>query len=155
MDEIASEVDLYNVQDEKKNWKRNSAKVPMDLSAWLSSIGLEKYIDNFLKEEIDMSIVHYLTEENLIDLGIDKLGARLKFLHAVKQLSTYKMLNANIHQQKNNTSSLSNEILVTNIKYMKDLSKTTDQLVSALIHMGNSISEITNSAKNRTKTTFP
>lgn len=124
----------------------------MDISTWLTSIGLEKYIDIFVKEEIDMSVVHYLDEDHLIELGIEKLGARLKFLHAAKQLPAYKSLNSsnNILPGNHNNSSFSNEVLVTNIKYMKDLGKTTEKLVSVLIHIGNSIKEITKHPKDKT-----
>lgn len=129
------------IADEKKSYNKNSNK---DITMWLASFGMEKYADNFINEEIDMSVVHYLDDESLIAIGINKLGARLKILHAIKQLPAYKTL-----PSKNNVTSISNEILITNIKTMKELGRSTEKLISAILIVGNSLSDITTSLKNK------
>jgi hypothetical protein len=47
---------------------------------------MDKYINNFVKEEIDMETVVYFTESNLRRIGIDSLGARLCICSAIDKL---------------------------------------------------------------------
>ena len=53
---------------------------------WLASIGLEKYARRFAENAIDLSVVCYLTEEDLKELGVP-LGHGRKMLHAIAELS--------------------------------------------------------------------
>jgi len=53
---------------------------------WLASIGLEKYARRFAENAIDLSVVCYLTEEDLKELGVP-LGHGCKMLHAIAELS--------------------------------------------------------------------
>lgn len=57
-----------------------------DITVWLSGLGLRKYVDKFVHEEIDVDTLPYLTEEHLEKLGVSTIGARLKILAAVDQL---------------------------------------------------------------------
>jgi hypothetical protein len=36
-----------------------------DITVWLSGLGLRKYVDKFVHEEIDVDTLPYLTEEHL------------------------------------------------------------------------------------------
>ncbi|XP_009363003.2 LOW QUALITY PROTEIN: DNA cross-link repair protein SNM1 [Pyrus x bretschneideri] len=53
---------------------------------WLRSLGLEKYKDAFVREEIDWDTLQWLTEEDLVSIGITALGPRKKIVHALAQL---------------------------------------------------------------------
>ena len=52
---------------------------------WLASIGLGEYTQRFAENGIDLSTVHYLTEQDLKDLGV-LLGHRRKMLRAIAEL---------------------------------------------------------------------
>src|SRR5215470_10646850 len=58
----------------------------MDLWAWLRSLGLERYEAVFRDNEIDVDVLHDLTDNHLREMGV-ALGARLKLLKAIAALS--------------------------------------------------------------------
>ncbi|MEX0280478.1 MAG: AAA family ATPase [Arenibacterium sp.] len=53
-----------------------------DIAHWLNSIGLGKYADLFIENDIDLSALPYISEGDLADLGIT-IGARRRILAAV------------------------------------------------------------------------
>ncbi|EOA26643.1 hypothetical protein CARUB_v10022707mg [Capsella rubella] len=53
---------------------------------WLRSLGLAKYEDVFIREEIDWDTLHSLTEEDLLSIGITSLGPRKKIVNALSGL---------------------------------------------------------------------
>ncbi|PON61631.1 Receptor-like tyrosine-protein kinase [Trema orientale] len=53
---------------------------------WLRGLGLAKYEDVFVREEIDWDSLRWLTEEDLFSIGITALGPRKKIVHALSQL---------------------------------------------------------------------
>ena len=53
---------------------------------WLTEIGLESYASVFAQNEVDFSVAHALTDEELRELGLS-LGARKKFLLAAAALA--------------------------------------------------------------------
>jgi len=53
---------------------------------WLKKLGMSEYIDRFVENRIDISVLPDLTEQHLKDLGIP-LGDRLKMLRAIRDLS--------------------------------------------------------------------
>ncbi|KAG0469528.1 hypothetical protein HPP92_016228 [Vanilla planifolia] len=53
---------------------------------WLSALGLGRYEEVFIREEIDWDALQWLTEEDLISIGIVTLGPRKKILHAISEL---------------------------------------------------------------------
>ncbi len=55
---------------------------------WLDGIGLGEYHDAFVENAVDLELLPHLTNEDLKDLGIAKLGDRKKLLLAIEQLST-------------------------------------------------------------------
>ncbi|KAL5559585.1 hypothetical protein UlMin_035796 [Ulmus minor] len=60
-----------------------------DVSAvveWLRNLGLAKYEDVFVREEVDWDTLQWLTEEDLLSIGITALGPRKKIVHALSQL---------------------------------------------------------------------
>ncbi|KAK6131967.1 hypothetical protein DH2020_034292 [Rehmannia glutinosa] len=66
-----------------------SARKVVDVSPvveWLRNLGLAKYEEIFVRQEIDWDALQCLTEEDLCDIGITTLGPRKKILCALKEL---------------------------------------------------------------------
>ncbi|CAN6451426.1 unnamed protein product [Victoria cruziana] len=53
---------------------------------WLRSLDLSRYGDAFAREEIDWDTLQWLTEEDLLGLGITALGPRRKMVNALNEL---------------------------------------------------------------------
>ncbi|KAL6533846.1 hypothetical protein OROHE_013679 [Orobanche hederae] len=53
---------------------------------WLRNLGLGKYEECFVRQEIDWDALQWLTEEDLCSIGISTLGPRKKILHAIGEL---------------------------------------------------------------------
>jgi class 3 adenylate cyclase len=56
------------------------------VAEWLASIGLDEYVQRFVENAIDLSVVRDLTEQDLKDLGMP-LGHRRRLLRAVTLLA--------------------------------------------------------------------
>lgn len=56
----------------------------MDIGHWLKSIGLEIYAETFEQNGIDAELLPELTNEDLKDLGIDRLADRKRLLKAIQ-----------------------------------------------------------------------
>ncbi|MDJ0956851.1 MAG: adenylate/guanylate cyclase domain-containing protein [Arenicellales bacterium] len=59
-----------------------------EIREWLSKLGLSEHIDVFVANAIDLELLPHLTNEDLKELGITKLGERKKLLLATKQLQS-------------------------------------------------------------------
>ncbi|MCP8940890.1 AAA family ATPase [Alsobacter sp. SYSU M60028] len=55
----------------------------MDVSAWLSSLGLGQYADAFAANDVDESVLAELTEQDLAAIGVASVGHRRKLLSAI------------------------------------------------------------------------
>ncbi|WCJ29275.1 DNA cross-link repair protein SNM1 [Euphorbia peplus] len=53
---------------------------------WLRSLGLERYEEVFVREEIDWDSLKWLSEEDILSIGITALGPRKKIVHALAEL---------------------------------------------------------------------
>ncbi|KAG2635239.1 uncharacterized protein LOC120660765 [Panicum virgatum] len=53
---------------------------------WLRNLGLSKYEEIFISEEVDWETLQWLTEEDLLGMGITALGPRKKITHALGEL---------------------------------------------------------------------
>ena len=60
--------------------------MPRDLAAWLHDLGLDKYHDTFAANDVDLRAVPYLTDADLLELGVS-LGHRRIMLAAIAALS--------------------------------------------------------------------
>ena len=58
----------------------------MDIAAWLSELGLQRYAEAFRDHDIDARILHSLSADDLRELGVSSLGHRKKLLDAIAQL---------------------------------------------------------------------
>jgi predicted ATPase/class 3 adenylate cyclase len=50
-----------------------------DIAQWLRNLGIEKYVELFVRNDIDLEVLPHLSDEDLEDLGLT-LGARRKIL---------------------------------------------------------------------------
>ncbi|PIA27600.1 hypothetical protein AQUCO_07600046v1 [Aquilegia coerulea] len=53
---------------------------------WLCALGLSRYEEAFVKEEVDWDTLQWLTEEDLFSIGLTALGPRKKIIHALSEL---------------------------------------------------------------------
>ncbi|KAM9962309.1 hypothetical protein ACTFIR_005215 [Dictyostelium discoideum] len=58
-----------------------------DVKYFLNSIGMSKYVNRFIEEEIDSTVFHLLTENHLKEIGIKSLGERLSIIKGVREYS--------------------------------------------------------------------
>ena len=87
------------IKSNKKKIEKLLGEVPPhmeDLSSFLTRLGYERYLDNFEKEEINLSALFHMSEEHLILLNIP-MGPRLIMLREAYELAkTFKHHNINM-----------------------------------------------------------
>ena len=57
-----------------------------NIADWLGQLGLEQYAQRFAENEIDVSVLRHLTDQDLKDIGVP-LGHRRKILAAIAELN--------------------------------------------------------------------
>lgn len=72
----------------QKDVSHDPSATASPISAFLTQLGLSRLVPKFEQEEIDLSVLPYLTEENLEFLGVNTLGARLRLGNAIQTLRT-------------------------------------------------------------------
>ncbi|GJU88771.1 DNA cross-link repair protein SNM1, partial [Tanacetum coccineum] len=55
---------------------------------WLRNLGLSRYEEVFIREEVDWDSLRWLTDEDLCNIGITALGPRKKIVYALSELRT-------------------------------------------------------------------
>jgi hypothetical protein len=58
----------------------------MDVTAWLRSLGLERYEEAFRENDVDAAVLPELAGEDLISIGVTSVGHRRKLLAAIVAL---------------------------------------------------------------------
>ena len=66
---------------------RIHGQVGVNIKTWLTELGLEQYADAFAKNGVDPSLLPELTNDDLKDLGVDRLSDRKTILKAIARLS--------------------------------------------------------------------
>ncbi len=59
----------------------------MNVEAWLTELGFDQYAEAFAENGVDLSLLPELTNEDLKDLGVDRLVDRKTILKAIARLS--------------------------------------------------------------------
>ena len=59
----------------------------VDVGAWLRELGLDQYVEAFAENGIDAALLPELTNDDLKDLGVQRLADRKRLLKAVGQLA--------------------------------------------------------------------
>jgi len=80
-------VQVKKQEDKMKNPEEAKYK---DVTMWLQSIGMRKYAEKFVREEIELNTLNGLTEAHLERMGVTTIGARLHILHAINALNEKK-----------------------------------------------------------------
>jgi class 3 adenylate cyclase len=62
----------------------------MDVGAWLTRLGLERYVAAFEENGVDGALLCELTNEDLKDLGVARVAERKRLLKAILELSETK-----------------------------------------------------------------
>ncbi|KAL7600259.1 hypothetical protein Lser_V15G23498 [Lactuca serriola] len=83
------------------------------VSEWLHNLGLSRYEEVFIREEIDLESLQWLTDEDLYNIGITALGPRKKIVHALNELRTQGSVNT---PQKVVNTHTENTKIITNKK---------------------------------------
>src|SRR3974390_3611230 len=52
------------------------------IADWLQKLGMSEYVQRFVENDIDISVLRYLTDQDLRELGVS-LGHRRKILAAI------------------------------------------------------------------------
>ena len=60
-----------------------------DVSGFLEKLNLEEYLPIFLREGITLDLIAELTEAELRQIGVRKLGERLRFLRLARKLEAF------------------------------------------------------------------
>jgi SAM domain (Sterile alpha motif) len=55
---------------------------------WLEKLEMSEYAQRFADNDIDFSILGYLTDQDLKDLGVTSLGYRRKIFRAIAELDS-------------------------------------------------------------------
>ncbi|MGI9400808.1 MAG: SAM domain-containing protein, partial [Rhizobiaceae bacterium] len=55
-----------------------------NIASWLTEIGLGEYADAFIENAVDDDLLPHLTNDDLRELGVAKLGDRKKILLAIE-----------------------------------------------------------------------
>jgi hypothetical protein len=62
------------------------------ITSWLESIGMGQFAHHFVREEINMDILPFITEQHLSEqLGVATIGARLRIMRAIERLTLSKL----------------------------------------------------------------
>jgi hypothetical protein len=59
----------------------------LDIAAWLSELGLERYVEAFEANDVDAAVLRTLNADDLKELGVTSLGHRKKLLEAIAALT--------------------------------------------------------------------
>ncbi|PKA47063.1 DNA cross-link repair protein SNM1 [Apostasia shenzhenica] len=73
---------------------------------WLRLLGLSRYEDSFISEEVDWDTLQWLTEEDLINIGVVPLGPRKKIVNALNEL---RQVNFLPQDRENDSSDIINQ----------------------------------------------
>jgi protein bicaudal C len=68
--------------------KQNNKNLPSSLSELFKNLNLEKYIQNFTEQEVDLATFQTMTDNDLRELGVNTFGARRKMSMAIKELNS-------------------------------------------------------------------
>lgn len=77
---------LDNPQDPPQHVDEMGAQFVSPVVDWLRNLGLAKYEHVFVREEVDFDTLQWLTEEDLLSMGVTALGPRKKIVNALCEL---------------------------------------------------------------------
>ncbi|GLJ18296.1 hypothetical protein SUGI_0323740 [Cryptomeria japonica] len=75
-----------NVKDIPSSGRHGTGSLGNGVKAWLNGIGLGRYAQIFEMHEVDMDVLHFLTFDDLKEMGINAVGSRRKIYTSIQQL---------------------------------------------------------------------
>lgn len=90
-EQVASKKHLSSNMQSKNNktsGKSQQVRMPTSLEELFKNINLEKYIESFVEQEIDVETFMSMSDNDLRELGVNTFGARRKMSMAIKELNT-------------------------------------------------------------------
>ena len=67
-----------------------------EIADWLEKLGMSEYAQRFAENDIDVSVLRHLTDQDLKDIGV-LLGHRRKMLAAIGELARLPRQHARSH----------------------------------------------------------
>ena len=65
----------------------------VEVGHWLEGLGLGEYAETFAENAVTFDLLTKLTEQDLRELGVAKLGHRKRLLEAIAVLSHVQLMN--------------------------------------------------------------
>ncbi|KAJ3705836.1 hypothetical protein LUZ61_009541 [Rhynchospora tenuis] len=124
--------------NEKSSLKGGNADL-MPVMEWLRDLGLSRYEEIFIREEIDLDSLQWLTEEDLLNIGITALGPRKKIATAIKELR-YKNNHSALSMQDHDPSTVNIErtkVRIAGNKLITEFFRGSDAMVSGVSRLRN------------------
>jgi len=90
-EQVASKKHLSSNMQSKNNktsGKSQQVRMPTSLEELFKNINLEKYIESFVEQEIDVETFMSMSDNDLREMGVNTFGARRKMSMAIKELNT-------------------------------------------------------------------
>jgi len=75
-------------KNNKTSGKSQQVRMPTTLEELFKNINLEKYIESFVEQEIDVETFMSMSDNDLREMGVNTFGARRKMSMAIKELNT-------------------------------------------------------------------
>lgn len=101
-DQVASKKPFSSNSQKSKGALRQHSR-PASITDLFKSMGLDKYVESFIDQEIDITTFMTMSDNDLRELGVNTFGARRKMSMAIKELN------------KNNTSTMPSHTSTANI----------------------------------------
>ncbi|XP_065848777.1 uncharacterized protein [Euphorbia lathyris] len=109
---------------------------------WLRSLGLERYEEAFVREEIDWDSLKWLTEEDLFSIGITALGPRKKIVHALAELrkgchlasETYGDTDASVKVESRSIDRREMQVVISEVTSDETNKSTANKLITDFFH---------------------
>ncbi|KAF5776672.1 putative sterile alpha motif domain, DNA repair metallo-beta-lactamase [Helianthus annuus] len=101
------------VLDDPPNLASSETHHVSPISIWLQNLGLSRYEEVFIREEIDWDSLKWLTDEDLCKIGVTALGPRKKIVHAISELRTESHEEVNIPEKsaQKESKTVSNKLI--------------------------------------------
>jgi protein bicaudal C len=91
-EQVASKNQKFSSNMQSKNnkaaTKSQQVRMPTTLEELFKNINLEKYIESFVEQEIDVETFMSMSDNDLREMGVNTFGARRKMSMAIKELNT-------------------------------------------------------------------
>jgi len=120
-------------RQKREDEARNRERKMQELEGWLTEFGLESLAPQFHAEGIELDTLQYLQEEDLVRIGVSRLGERRKLMAAKQTQAQYKALTEKLEglERQRDTLLLGQaQSQAQTAKAVKDLAIALDQMAT-------------------------